>query len=102
MPTNEERRVYRSARKQFHAMSDEQIACRDGNHSFTVPIEASRTRTGAWRRFGCRNGCGAERIQTLTSYGLVVKSRIDYKNAKGYLLVGIGRLTGTAKGAARM
>jgi hypothetical protein len=83
-------------------MEDEFLLCRAGGHAFTVPLTARKIRGGAEERFGCRNGCGVERERLLDSYGLVLKSNMDYSKAKGYLLKGTGRLTGYGKGAMRM
>lgn len=99
--TREERQRFNSVRKQVAGLSDESLACRDGNHSFTVPLDAGKNGAVGWRRVKCRNDCGCVRYQELDSYGLILKSQIKYPR-QGYLLHNTGRLTGVAKGAARI
>lgn len=98
--TAEERRVYRTAARQAEEMTDEALSCRAGNHSFTVPVTAAKRRGGWETRMACRNKCGCERYQQLDTLGIVVKSSIRYP--RGYLLKGVGRLTGYGKGAMRV
>lgn len=97
--TREERSQYRAAAKQLAEIPDSMLACRDGNHSFVIPIDGGRTRGGYWRERKCRNKCGCTQSQVLTTMGLILKSNINYP--KGYLLKGVGRGRYT-KGAARV
>lgn len=97
--TDEEKNTYRATLKQARNLSDEHLACRAGNHAWS-PQTAERVRGGYIRTERCRNDCGCTRYQELNRWGLVLKSKITYP--KGYLLKGIGRLTGAAKGAVRI
>ena len=100
--TQESQRIYREVQKQAKSMEDEYLVCRAGGHAFTVPLTARKVRGGYEESFACRNECGVKRSRVLDAYGLIVQSNMDYSGAKGYLLVGTGRLTGYGKGALRV
>jgi hypothetical protein len=97
--TPDERATFRATARQVRNLSDEHITCRAGNHSWR-PRNASRIRGGYKRLEFCGNKCGCERYQELDRWGQVLRTNIRYP--KGYLLKGIGRLTGMAKGAVRV
>lgn len=97
--TPDERATFKATAKQARSLSDEHLTCRAGNHAWAASY-AERVRGGYNRTEKCRNDCGCERYQELDRWGLVIKSNIRYP--KGYLLKGIGRLTGMAKGAVRV
>jgi len=97
--TLEDRSIYRATRRAIGSLSDEHILCRSGHHSWRART-ATRRRSGIERTEYCANGCECIRSQTLTVYGMVLKSSIKYP--PGYLLVGLGHLTGVARGAVRI
>lgn len=74
------------------------LRCRDYGHAWT-PYSAYRIPGGFNRRMRCRD-CGSVREQVLDRTGDVLKGHYVY--ADGYLIEGIGRLTGTDRGRVRL
>lgn len=78
----------------------EYLPCRDLQHSW-APNDVKVTSTHIVRTLQCR-ACPVKREQTLTLTGRIVRSRMDYSGAHGYLLKGVGRLTQRDRAAIRL
>jgi hypothetical protein len=77
------------------------LDCRAYGHMFR-PVDAwyvPRGRGAVMQRLRCA-GCGSERRLALARDGDVTASRYDYPD--GYLIKGMGRLTGSDRGRLRL
>lgn len=79
-------------------MTDEALECRDFSHSWR-PFSASRESYGFERTLQCRN-CKTERRETLDKRGGLVSR--SYAYPEGFLIKGLGRLSGNRKDAVRL
>lgn len=80
------------------AVSDVSIVCRDLSHAWT-PHGASVIDGGFLRTLRCRV-CRTLRDEVLTSTGTVVARA--YRYPQGYVIKGMGRITGEVKDALRL
>jgi hypothetical protein len=80
------------------AMPAQFVACRDYRHAWQ-PHDAYRIRGGYDTRVQCGR-CETVRHRILNARGEVISSRLIYPD--GYLLSGLGRLTGTDQGRVRL
>jgi hypothetical protein len=83
-------------------MTEQQVQCRDYGHSWKpwrAELFGKGGAKGYERALRCAR-CGTERWQTLTRYGEVVSGHYIYPD--GYLVKGLGRLTGEDRGLVRI
>lgn len=87
----------RAVRKAALSMDEQHLHCRDYGHSWQ-PYSVAEEGRGFVRELIC--SCEAIRKDRLDRRGGVVSSGIDYP--EGYLLKGLGRVTGETKGIIRL
>jgi hypothetical protein len=83
-------------------MTRTQIACRARGHAWEdwrAHLFGRNGSRGAMEILRCSR-CGSERQQDLDRFGTVVKGRYVYPD--GYLVKGLGRLTGEDRGLVRL
>jgi hypothetical protein len=84
----------------LHEMPVEHLACRDFGHSWQPFSAAWLAKERAYRtQLRCAR-CGTIRERWLDRYGAQVSSQYHY--ADGYLIHGLGRLTGHDRDAVRL
>lgn len=81
-------------------MPDNFIQCRDFNHSWRSHNANYDAGSQSYDVTLKCTRCKAERIRTIDSHGGLVSSHYDYKD--GYLIKGMGRLTGNDRNALRL
>ena len=81
------------------SMDVKQLYCRDFGHAWE-PWTAHAIRGGGYEQVLRCARCTTRRSRLLDRRGEPVRSGYDY--ADGYLIAGLGRLTGTDKGAVRI
>ena len=80
-------------------MSTQQLYCRDFGHAWE-PFTAHLIRGGGYEQILRCQRCTTTRNRLLDRRGEQVRSGYGY--ADGYLITGLGRLTGTDRGALRI
>lgn len=80
-------------------LPDTFLECRELGHLWR-PYHATFNEYGGYDRVLRCSRCYTKRVQVITRRGVVVKN--SYLHPEGYLHVGMGRITGDARGAMRL
>lgn len=80
-------------------MPDNFIQCRDYRHAWR-PFHVEELRDGGFEQILRCSRCKSKRIRLIGSRGQLVKREYDY--TKGYVIKGMGRLTGNELDAMRL
>lgn len=75
------------------------LYCREMGHNWK-PYSAGRFKDGGFERVLRCTRCHTRRIQELTAWGAVTRSR--YEHPDGYLSEGLGRIVGDGRDALRL